>query len=595
MQIHELNNYTGALGTGAFLAIDNGDDTGRINVPNLLATVNNAIDTANQRIDNIIAGPASSAQEVIDGRLGANGITYSSIGDAIRAQTKGLINIAGIDTEYVDGYISSSNGNLMPATADQQKSSGFIEVIEGELITIDVSLATAGYRQCSIYGYGPGYKFVSQLAHTEGGSFSNYSITADIPAGVQYIRYNFNTYGYTYTNVINGYVNLVDGIIDVNENIKSAPFSALNIRDTITWQKGDVSSGKLIASNVRIVTTDIIVRPYDILLPASRNLLYYLWTYDNVDGDNPVAAGYIGYHNYAMYRTPYIIPAGTCFRLLIRYNDATITEADIRDSEIYNLVEMYEYNSYASIAETIRNNNVLSIAHQGMGENQDDRGNSKMSALKRAKHFGFTHIETDVEWSSDNVPVCCHDPSFVDASTSQTIVIADHTLAELKTYNYYGETILSLDEVIHFCKDNGMGLVIDHGYNFTAAQWEIAFDLVLKYAMQDAVIWLVTQGTDTAQIPNAWYSRAKIAVLSDTADLTSDIEYAKASKTAGNTVYIDVNANKMTAQVLQDATKAAGPDIQLIAWTIDRTDWFATMTPYLAGLTSNIINFGTFK
>lgn len=37
MQIHQLNDFTGALGEGVFLPLDNGNDTGKIDIPNLFA------------------------------------------------------------------------------------------------------------------------------------------------------------------------------------------------------------------------------------------------------------------------------------------------------------------------------------------------------------------------------------------------------------------------------------------------------------------------------------------------------------------------------------------------------------------------------
>ena len=79
MQIHELNNFAGTLGSGAYLAIDDGTDTGKISSQGLLAATE-------ARIDNIIAGPAPSAEEIVDARLGADGVTYPSLGDAIRDQ-----------------------------------------------------------------------------------------------------------------------------------------------------------------------------------------------------------------------------------------------------------------------------------------------------------------------------------------------------------------------------------------------------------------------------------------------------------------------------------------------------------------------------
>lgn len=57
MQIHELNNFTGTLGAGTYLAIDNGTDTGRISSQNILAATE-------ARIDNIEADTTSIGEDV---------------------------------------------------------------------------------------------------------------------------------------------------------------------------------------------------------------------------------------------------------------------------------------------------------------------------------------------------------------------------------------------------------------------------------------------------------------------------------------------------------------------------------------------------
>lgn len=117
MQIHELNNFNGTLGSNAYLAIDGGRDTGKISSQQLLAATE-------ARIDNIIAGDAPSAAEVTDARLGADGQTYTSLGTAIRTQVSDLksdvINSNnkaenfGLSGSFVNAGLSS--GNLTPST-----------------------------------------------------------------------------------------------------------------------------------------------------------------------------------------------------------------------------------------------------------------------------------------------------------------------------------------------------------------------------------------------------------------------------------------------------------------------------------------------
>lgn len=85
MEIHELNTFSGTLGSSDYFVTDNGLDTSKISAQDMLAPVND-------RIDNIITSPAPSEQEIIDARLGADGTAYSTLGDAVRGPVTDLTN-----------------------------------------------------------------------------------------------------------------------------------------------------------------------------------------------------------------------------------------------------------------------------------------------------------------------------------------------------------------------------------------------------------------------------------------------------------------------------------------------------------------------
>lgn len=99
MQIHELNNYSGELNNGAYTIIDNGSDTGKISVPDLLEDVTNDITALDTRVDNLISGLTVDS-EVIDARVGVNGNVYPTLGKAIRGQISGIDEI--LETDIVD-------------------------------------------------------------------------------------------------------------------------------------------------------------------------------------------------------------------------------------------------------------------------------------------------------------------------------------------------------------------------------------------------------------------------------------------------------------------------------------------------------------
>ena len=135
MQIHELNNYPGLLGSSVYLAVDDGSDTGKISVQHLLEEPRNEIsdlDTVlNARIDNIIAGGAAPSEaEIIDARLGASELgskAYASLGDAIRGQISDicdpLIDSQLINPTRVENYYANYNDGSLTHNG----SYGYIE------------------------------------------------------------------------------------------------------------------------------------------------------------------------------------------------------------------------------------------------------------------------------------------------------------------------------------------------------------------------------------------------------------------------------------------------------------------------------------
>ena len=151
MQIHELNNYKGTLDSSAYLAVDNGSDTGKVSTTELLAEANAAVSHLNGRIDNIIAGgEAPSASEIVDARYGADGVTYPSLGAAIRDQVTDLksdlvkvedatvikeektitIDIT-TETNYHEGYMNKT-GEIV--SSDNYKYTDKIPVKSGDII-----------------------------------------------------------------------------------------------------------------------------------------------------------------------------------------------------------------------------------------------------------------------------------------------------------------------------------------------------------------------------------------------------------------------------------------------------------------------------
>lgn len=154
MEIHELNTFSGTLGSSDYFATDNGNDTSKVSAESMFAPLN-------ARIDNIIAGPAPSAEEIVDARLGADGVTYPSLGDAIRDQVGDLKsdlthkinpskNLLNIETNIQDAYVNQSTGELV--TYNGWQASDYIPVEANEnyiYLTLSINSTSVEWTQPS--------------------------------------------------------------------------------------------------------------------------------------------------------------------------------------------------------------------------------------------------------------------------------------------------------------------------------------------------------------------------------------------------------------------------------------------------------------
>lgn len=201
MQIHELNNFIGTPGANDYFATDNGTDTSKISATNLYAPLN-------ARIDNIIAGPAPSAEEIVDARLGADRVTYSSLGDAIRGQVTDLksdFNNAIIseigknlfDGVTEDGYLAS-NGTV--TTYSDWKTVDYIPVDGLTAVTTSGKSSSDGTRKTIkmffLCTYSADKTFIEQI-----GTVDN---TYTVGLNVAFIRFSWHSTDYSELQVESG-------------------------------------------------------------------------------------------------------------------------------------------------------------------------------------------------------------------------------------------------------------------------------------------------------------------------------------------------------------------------------------------------------
>lgn len=236
----------------------------------------------------------------------------------------------------------------------------------------------------------------------------------------------------------------------------------------------------------------------------------------------------------------------------------------------------------------------ISICHQGYSET-GTVGHDLLSGYELAAKYGFDYAETDVKLSSDNVVMCCHDASFTDQTTGDTIVIADHTAAELKTYNFYGSTIATLDEVMESCKMNRIGLAIDQ---ITPALLQYVFPVVKKYGMQRSVIYLggwaagnAGYATNVFNAIVAFDKKANIMFLCNTASVRSEmITWINALDKGDTRLYISCNSSAFSASDISAMTGDLNADVSIALYTVDDASAAKSYYPHITALTSNKIS-----
>ena len=360
---------------------------------------------------------------------------------------------------------------------------------------------------------------------------------------------------YGYNNLFNDIMMETGGIVYYNANTE------LSYRSQANRFRTPQANLYELPENTELINLD------------TTNLKYWIWAVDN-ESNLPIYSS--GWKSNEKFTPPYY--SGAKYAILWgAVSDYTLSIDYIRNTFVIG-------SGKASYFK--KNTNIKSIAHQGYSTTSQPFGNSRISSFIGAKNHGFDYGETDLQWTSDEIPVCCHDTSFNSGGT--TVVIADHTLEELKQYNYYGEKIASLEEVVSICKQIGLGLYIDKIAVWTTERWNTIFGIIKKYQMEDNVVWI--QQWATTSLNNTilnWYPKAKITMIANANNIDACITSANALKTVNNEISIDLQYDSITLDQLKTAVSQLNPGVKLEVWTIDTTATYLQYLPYVSGITSN--------
>ena len=542
------------------------------------------------RIDSFTAleeGSTTGDAELSDIRTGADGNVYETAGSAVRTQIAltraNLVNLVnGVQTLRTHGNFvnaTMSAGVLRPTYRYRVSTDSVIKFAEKTTLNI-----ATGFR-IAIHEVNTEGEFVADWGWRTG----SVTINAGVGFKCMIARTTDNTGEVADILEFTEAVTFEASHVKTMRELDDSVYAIDNVKARYVFEKGDIKAetGENIDVNLhRLRTHDICYTPNDIVIVANGKYRAYMYTFDDEYYTSPVSCGWVmtGYADYT-------IPAGTYFKLLVAHLDDNTESYDaietVRMSDLYNNLELYTKTQVEReknmLHATVQKSNIESVAHQGFSTTEQYFGNCRLSSVKGAYLNGFDSMEIDLQFSSDNIPVCCHDATFVDTNDGATVVkIADHTAEELKAYGYYGEVIATLDEVLAECKRFGVGLYIDKVENInTDTKWNNVFGTIKKYSMADKITWL----TYNDKI-SAWNKRAKFAVVVNEMN-EGWITHAKGIADKGHEVYLNVNHENCSIEQIINYNINLPANINIGVWTIDDKDTYEAYKPLVCAITSN--------
>lgn len=244
-----------------------------------------------------------------------------------------------------------------------------------------------------------------------------------------------------------------------------------------------------------------------------------------------------------------VAPAGTTKVYVQSYR----VNPTLKKDAIVDVVSEFErVDGEISKVQPDYNNVVRSIQRIGAGYGQ----HNSVLAFKKAYKAGWRIITTDLLFTSDGVPVCCHDhylnqhenvvydANGVKVPTTNPVYIKDNTWATLSTYDFgkdYGAEFVGgklprLDEVCDLCKRLGIELYIEVKEMDTQEQANAAAKIVRNHGISKQTSWACGTTTQCQMVLNA-IPDARVGTMPSTLT-TSIIDGLIALKNEKNKVFI---------------------------------------------------------
>lgn len=454
------------------------------NLSDGIAGLGSEINTERARIDNLLSGATADDSELVDIRVGADGVTRGSAGSSVRDQISLLSKLPEkkpIHGNFVIGtlYSGQHNGNNYRIHTESP--------IKFDVDTI--LMVEAGYRfAIHTMSVEDETVFVSDSGWFTDSCF----VPANTPVGIiiaQNPEATENASIPLYKSKLFQRTSLA-----MQSDIDSTLAKSLGI--TGEYVRGTLNSGVVSGHDARVITNELQHSDKESYAITVKDGYRFSVVYYSHAGNF--------YHDTDWLTGTYVIPAGSYWKMIIAKDPDYEGTADI--IEYANAVIVSKSVSVIA-AEVCRN--MQKVTRNFSGEPVyravNHRGynliapENTLPAFVMSKKMGFNIVETDVRFTSDNYAVLLHDPT-VDRTSNGTGNIADMTFDEVrkldfgswKSAQYVGTKIPTFEELLTLCKKLGLHIYaeLEADTNSTEANIKSLVNTVKRLGMEQNITWI---------------------------------------------------------------------------------------------------------
>ena len=206
---------------------------------------------------------------------------------------------------------------------------------------------------------------------------------------------------------------------------------------------------------------------------------------------------------------------------------------------------------------------------------------------------GFKYIETDVQFTSDNVPVLLHDAT-IDRTSNGTGNIADLTYSQVSSYDFgswkgsqfTGTKIPTLEELCKFVKLYDIKVYLElKQSSYTSAQINIIYNTIYNAGVLDKFTFISFE-YDSLNAIKILDDSCDFGLLFDKAELNEyNIGAVQSLKSDNNFTFADLNYAKITDAYLATLIQT----IPVALWLINGVQNIVNITDDVVSITTNYL------